>query len=473
MLLLLVLVPLAFAAAAFAAPWPRVRVYLVPAGAVVHAALAAAIAIAPPPAMFGGWLALGPLGRLLVPLLAAQYLACAWYVVGYLTERADRPNRVFCACLAALPGAMALVAVSHHLGLMWVGVETATLITAPLVYFDRGPRSLEATWKYLLLGSLGIALALLGSFFLASASLHAGATSSLLFEDLVRDAPHLSKPWLDSAFVVLLVGYGTKIGLAPMHTWKPDVYGEAPGVVGALLAGGMTTCGWCALLRFLQIANAAGDGGLARALLVAFGFVSIAVAAAFLIRQRDYKRMLAYSSVEHMGIIGIGLGVGGLGTYGALLHMINNGFAKTVLFLSAGNLHRRHGTKLAADVTGALDRTPASAALFLAGFFAITGSPPFGTFLSELAILRGAFAGGRYVVGTLLLVLLAAVFIGMGAVVVRVVLGPASGGRARERLSTIAPAIACLAVVLALGIYVPGWLEHALGRAAAFVEMRP
>lgn len=473
MLLALALVPLAFAAAALAAPWPRARGPIVLAGALVHAALAAAVAIAPPPAMFGGWLALGALGRLLVPLLAAQYLACAWYVVGYLAERADRPNRIFCGCLAALPGAMALVAISHHLGLMWVAVEAATLLTAPLVYFDRGPRSLEATWKYLLIGSLGIALALLGSFFLASAALQGGAPSSLLFEDLVRVAPRLSKPWLDTAFVVLLVGYGTKIGLAPMHTWKPDVYGEAPGVIGALLAGGLTTCGWCALLRFVQIANAAGDGGLARTLLLAFGLLSIGLAAAFLVRQRDYKRMLAYSSVEHMGLVAVGLGIGGLGTYGALLHLVNNSFGKAVLFLSAGNLHRRYGTTLAADVTGALGRAPVSAGLLLAGLFAITGSPPFGMFVSELAILRGAFAGGRYVVGAALLALLAAVFVGMGAVVVRVVLGPGGGPRVRERLSTIAPAIACLGVVLALGVYVPGWLEHALEHAAAFVEMRP
>ncbi len=133
------------------------------------------------------------------------------------------------------------------------GIETSTLATAPLIYFNRTPRSLEATWKYLLIGSVGIAFALLGSFFLAYAALHNGLHTSLLFEDLVRDAAQLSKPWLHAAFVLLLVGYGTKMGLAPMHTWKPDAYGEAPGVVGALLAGAMTTASFCALLRFIQI----------------------------------------------------------------------------------------------------------------------------------------------------------------------------------------------------------------------------
>jgi hydrogenase-4 component F len=474
-LLALVLLPIAMGAIAFATPSARLRPYLVPVGAALQAALTAAAVVWPPPPMFDGWLALGPIGRVIVPLLSAQFLLCALYVPAYLAARPERPNRVFCGCLLALGGTMSLAAVSHHLGLMWVGIETSTLASAPLIYFYRTPRSLEATWKYLLIGSVGVAFALYGSFFLASAALHGGGESSLLFESLVRDAPHLSKPWLHAAFVILLIGYGTKIGLAPMHTWKPDVYGEAPAVVGAVLAGGLATCALIALMRFLQICNAAGDGGLARSLLVAFGLLSIGVAAAFMIRQRDYKRMLAYSSVEHMGIVVFGLGIGGLATYGALLHIICNSFGKGVLFMTAGNLHRGYGSKLTDDVSGAIHRFPASAGLFLAGFFAITGSPPFGLFLSELTIVRGAFAAGSYVGAGLFLALLATVFIGMGAVIIRVVQGPRSTDvkPERERVMTILPAVCCLAVVLLLGIYVPPWLDDALRGAAAFVEMRP
>jgi hydrogenase-4 component F len=474
-LLALVLLPIAMGAVALALPSSRVRPWLVPLGAGLHTALAVIAAISPPPPMFDRWLVLGPLGRLIVPTVSAQFLVCALYVPAYLAARPERPNRVFCACLLALDGTMSLVAVSHHLGLMWVGIETSTLATAPLIYFNRTPRSLEATWKYLLIGSVGIAFALYGSFFLASSSLHGGGVSSLLFEDLVRDAPQLSKPWLHAAFVILLIGYGTKIGLAPMHTWKPDVYGEAPAVVGAVLAGGLATCALMALMRFLQICNAAGDGDLARSLLIGFGLLSIGVAAALMIRQRDYKRMLAYSSVEHMGIVVFGLGIGGLATYGALLHLVNNSFAKGVLFMSAGNLHRGYGSRLTTDVSGAIHRFPTSAGLFLVGFFAITGSPPFGLFLSELAIVRGAFASGSYLGAALLLALLATVFIGMGAVVIRVVQGPRPAGAspARERLMTILPAGCCLAVVLVLGIYIPPWLDGALRDAAAFVEMRP
>src|SRR5205814_6807891 len=169
-------------------------------------------------------------------------------------------------------------------------------------------RSLEATWKYLMIGSVGIALALLGTLFLAYSALIGLREPTLLFGDLVSRAPHLSTPWLRTAFVFLLVGYGTKMGLAPLHTWKPDAYGEAPGIVGALLAGGTTSCAFLALLRVYRIVDAAGEGVFARELLVFMGLLSIAFAAVFMVRQRDFKRMLAYSSVEHMGILVLGVG---------------------------------------------------------------------------------------------------------------------------------------------------------------------
>ena len=166
---------------------------------------------------------------------------------------------------------MTLVALSHHLGLMWVAMEATTLVTAPLLYFNHNARSLEATWKYLLIGSVGIALALLGSLFLAYASLKSGLESTLLFDQLVKDAPQLSPPWLHAAFVLLFIGYGTKMGLAPMHTWKPDAYGEAPGIVGTLLAGGVTSCAFLAILRVYQICRAGADAEFARELMVLHG----------------------------------------------------------------------------------------------------------------------------------------------------------------------------------------------------------
>jgi hydrogenase-4 component F len=475
MLLALVVIPLVLGAVAFVIPSRRLRPWLVTLGGVLHATMTLGLLFRPPPAALDGWLVLDPLGKVVLGFLSLLYLLCSVYVPGYLALRPDRKTSIFCAALLAFLAMTSLMVLSHHLGLMWVAIEGATLSSAPLLYFNRNQRSLEATWKYLLIGSVGIALALFGSFFLAYSALKGGMGSSLLFDDLVRDAPRLSTPWLHAAFVILLVGYGTKMGLAPMHTWKPDAYGEAPGLVGALLAGGLTNCAFLAILRFLQICNAAGEGAFARHLLVVMGLISMAVAGVFMAGQRDYKRMLAYSSVEHMGILVFGIGIGGLGTFGALLHLVNNGLGKGLLFLSAGNIHRAYGSKLTDDVTGALRLVPASATLFLAGFFAITGSPPFGPFMSEFTILNAAVASGRFAPAALFLLALAVVFIGMGATVLRVVQGePSAAATARqykEHALTVGPAIAFLVLVVLMGVYVPPPVNTLLREAASFLEL--
>jgi hydrogenase-4 component F len=475
MLFALVLVPLALAAIAFAMPGPRLRPWLVPIGGTGHALLTLHFLTQSSASALNGWLVLDPLSKVVLGFVSLLYLLCSFYVPGYLALRPDKKNSIFCGSLLTFLATMSLMVLSHHLGLMWVAIEGATLSSAPLLYFNRNQRSLEATWKYLLIGSVGIALALFGSFFLAYSALQGGQGSSLLFEDLIKEAPRLSKPWLHSAFVILLVGYGTKMGLAPMHTWKPDAYGEAPGVVGALLAGGLTNCAFLAVLRFLQICSAAGEGAFARQLLVAMGLLSMAVAGVFMAGQRDYKRMLAYSSVEHMGILVFGIGIGGLGTFGALLHLVNNGLGKGLLFLSAGNIHRAYGSKLTDDVTGALRLVPISGALFLAGFFAITGSPPFGPFMSEFTILNAAITGGHFVSAGLFLLMLAIVFIGMGATVLRVVQGepsPAAKARLyRERILTVAPVVVFLVLVLLMGVYIPPPVNALLHEAAAFLEL--
>ena len=193
-----------------------------------------AVLAAPEPAALGGWIVLDRLGRPFLGFLSVLFLLASFYAPSLPRRLAGASNRVFCACLLTFLSMMTLIIESHHLGLMWIALEANTLASGPLLYFHRNPRSLEATWRYLLIGSVGIALALLGSFFLGYAALHAGLEGSLFFDDLIRQAPLLSRPWLHAAFVLLLIGYGTKMGLAPMHTWKPDAYGEAPGLVGAL-----------------------------------------------------------------------------------------------------------------------------------------------------------------------------------------------------------------------------------------------
>lgn len=473
----LVMVPLLFAVGTALTPSNRWRSWWVPVGGFAHLVLTVLALSAGSVTALQGWLVLDPLGKVVLGLVSVLFFICALYAPAYLALRPGVSNRVFCSCLLVMLGMMTLVILSHHLGLMWVAIEATTLATAPLLFFNHTPRSLEATWKYLLIGSVGIALALLGSFFLAYSSLHEGLETTLLLDKLIVQAPQLSAPWLHAAFVLLLVGYGTKMGLAPMHTWKPDAYGEAPGLVGALLAGGATSCAFLAILRFYQICRMTPEVAFVREILVFMGLLSMAVAAVFMIRQRDFKRMLAYSSVEHMGILVLGVGLGGLALFGALLHLITNGLTKGVLFLSAGNIHRAYNSKLTDDVQGAMRRLPASGVLFLAGFLLVTGSPPGGPFISELTILMGAIQGGKFVVATLYLALLAIVFIGMGATVLRVVQGEpsaqAAGTPYRDRAGLVLPIMLFLGLAVLLGLYIPPPLQRLLQGAADYLEVVP
>ena len=421
--LLLLLLTAAGAIATLVIPSDRHRPLVLVATALSHLVVTAAILAGLAPVPAGDWLWLDPPGRIVLGLVSVLFLGCSVYAVGYLRLRAGRPNRVFVACIGALLGVLTLAILARHIGLMWVAIEASALAAAPLIYFNHSARSIEATWKYLLVGSVGVALALLGTFFLAYAAIRSGENPSLRFDDLAAMAPRLSAPWLKAAFVLLLVGYGTKMGLAPMHTWKPDAYGEAPGLVGALLAGGVTSAAFLAILRVLHVCHAAGEGPFATRLLILLGLVSMAVAGALMAGQKDFKRMLAYSSVEHMGILALGIGIGGLGTFGAMLHLVCNGLTKGVLFLSAANLHRAYGSKSTDVVAGTLRRIPLSGSLFLAGFFAVTGAPPFGIFLSELTIARAAFGSGHALAGVLYLAFLMVVFMGMGATVLHLSLG--------------------------------------------------
>ena len=264
-----IVLPLLMAVVVFYTPSRHWRPRLLAATAAAHFAVTVAILAGMAPGSASGWLRLDAPGRLLLAVISLLVFACAVYSVGYLRYRVERANRRFCACILAALGTMSLVAYAQHLGLLWVGIEATTLATAPLIYFNRTPRSIEATWKYLIISSVGIALALFGSFFVAYAALLGGGEASLLFSGLLAGARALSKPWLRAGFTLLLVGYGTKLGLVPMHTWKPDAYGEAPGVVGSLLAGGLTSCAYFALLRLTQITAAAGEGVYANRLLIA------------------------------------------------------------------------------------------------------------------------------------------------------------------------------------------------------------
>jgi len=484
MIKLLVLIPaLAGAAAFFIARDPLRRLLLVSV-AMVEAALSVATWIVAPPPALSGWLAEDALGRLFLTLTSLLFLASSFYAVAYLRgERGQRHSDFeegflfsnareasFTGCLLLFLAAMTLVTMSQHLGLLWVAIEATTLASAPLIYFHRHHRSLEATWKYLLICSVGIALALLGIFFLAVAASSPGTvTVSLVLKDVLFSAPHLNPLWLKAAFLLMLVGYGTKMGLAPFHTWLPDAHSEAPSVASALLSGALLNCAFLGILRMHQVCLASGLADFSERLLLVLGLLSMAVAAIFITGQVDYKRMLAYSSVEHMGILAVGVGLGGAGLFGAMLHVVNHSLTKAMLFMVAGNLLAVYRTKNAKDVSGALRVLPVSGLLWILGLLAITGSPPFGPFLSELTILKAALDQGRPFVAIAYLVFLAIILAGMATPAVAMAQGSPSDGivvpAVRGFAFSAVPAILGGAVLL-MGIYVPPVLSRTLLEAA-------
>lgn len=471
--LLLIFLPLAGALLATVWRGERTRPWVLPVVGVVHAALSLRLLVAPPPVAPGAWLAFDPVARALLPMVSLLFLVCACYGVAYLRVRAERPNRTFVALMLAMLGLMSAAHQARHLGLLWIATEALTLAAVPLLHFNATPRAFEATWKYLLVGGTGIALSLLGSFCLGYASLHGGGGGDLTFVALGAQGAGLSRPWVLAAWVLLLAGYGTKMGLAPMHTWKPDAYGEASGIVGALLAGGVTTVAFTAILRVRTVVVAAGEGAAADRTLLAIGLFSLIVAALFLLGTRDFKRMLAYSSVEHMGILAVAAGLGRVGVWAALFHVWNNSLTKGALFLSAGNIRRAAGASTMDEVRGMATLTPQSAAIFVAGLFAVTACPPFGPFFSELLVVRTAFAEGRTDVAVVFLAGLLFAFFGLTRVVFGIVDGRprvaarAGSRRFRESAGLIVPPLLLLGCSLWLGLATPDVLREAWDGAVA------
>ena len=475
--LLLILVPLVAAAVALVLPGQRRRPLLLPVAGLIHAVLTLWLFVDPPEVEAGAWLAFDPLARAVLPVVSLLFLVCSWYGVNYLRIRAERPNRIFIAAMLAVLGLLSAGHQARHVGMLWIFTEAVTLAAVPLLHFNGTPRAFEATWKYLLVGGTGIALSLLGSLCLGYASLYGGGDGQLTFVALTGQGACLSRPWVLIAWVLLLVGYGTKMGLAPMHTWKPEAYGEAPAIVGAILAGGVTSVAFTALLRVRAVVAAAGAGAVADHTLLAIGLFSMLVAALFLLGTRDFKRMLAYSSVEHMGILTIGASLGPAGVAAALFHVWSNGLTKGALFLSAGNIRRAAGSPSMADVRGMSVLTPHSAAIFVTGMFAVTACPPFGPFFSELKVLRAALETGHGWATALFLGCLLLAFFGLTRVVFGIVDGrprPATKAGSRrfgETAGVILPPLVLLALSLWLGLFTPAMVSDAW--TAAVTQLYP
>jgi hydrogenase-4 component F len=419
----------------------------------------------PPPA--GEWLALDLPGHLFLTLTSVLFFIVSLYFVPYLLhakQDGESIPRLFVPCLLGLLATLTLVMVSQHLALIWAGIEVALLVSAPLIYFYRKKSALEATWNRFLLCSVGIALALLAIFFLGAAT---DSETPLTLTALQK--AKMAPLWLKAAFIMALIGYGTQMGLAPLHTWLPGVHSSAPAPVSALFSGTLLNTAFLGLLRFYQVVLAAGEEAFAQQLFLIFGFISMGVAAVrqtpsvrqtasvSMVHEDDYKRLLAYSSVGNMGVLAVGIGLGGNALMGMLLHVINHSFCQAGLFLLSGNLFRVYRTKTASPVRGALTRLPISGTLLAATLFAIGGMPPFGLFISKWIIFQSAMSSDQVGLGVLFISLMVIAFLGMA----RVFLPMLQGAPTEEAFDdpepvlSIMPPLTLVLLVLVMGVYIP------------------
>ena len=359
--------------------------------------------------------------------LLATAASPAWLNAEIAARRASaRAATKHSALVQLFLAAMAAAVLAASLGLTWVAIEGTTIVTAFLVGQRKTRQAVEAAWKYVMICSTGIALALLGLLLLNAAAAHAGLPAGLDLTRLVAAAPHLDRGVTRIAVALLLIGFGTKAGLAPLHAWLPDAHGQAPAPVSALMSGVLLSVAMYTILRVKVIADLALGAGYTRTLLVILALASLLLAASLLIRQRDYKRMLAYSSIEHMGLLALGAAAGSpLAVAAVLLHMLGHGLAKGSLFISAGRLLQLTGTHRIDQVRGLASRAPLLAGCLGLGTLALLGFPPFALFASELGIARAGFASG---LGWVTAVALALVLVSAAMLVThgsRMLLGPA------------------------------------------------
>ncbi|MBU6463488.1 MAG: hypothetical protein KGR71_12945 [Proteobacteria bacterium] len=355
------------------------------------------------------------LGTWTILCAAIVYFLASLYAVGYmrLLGEDSRLHR-FYAMFAGFGLSTLIGPMMNNAGLYWIAIELTTLISTFLVAFEHEAASIEAAWKYIIVVSAGISLALLGTvLFYWSGTFILGPTYDMTWETLQQVAPRLNPSLVSLSFLLVLIGYGTKVGLAPMHTWLPDAHSEGPAPVSALLSGALLNTAMVGIVRYLVVADAAGISRLARGTVLALGAFSLFIAALFIVRQKDIKRLMAYSSVEHMGVIALGFGFGGqLGISGALYHMLNHSLNKSAMFFGAGSVMRAYQTKRIPSIHHVIRHLPILGGLWLAGAVSITGSPPFALFLSELTIIRAGLAQAEYIVITLMIVLLIVIFVG-------------------------------------------------------------
>ncbi len=424
----------------------------------------------------GGWARLDSLGAVFLLATGLLYATTAAFSIGYLgadeRRRDYRPfARRYFAYLNLFALTMLMVPEAADFGSLWIAVELTTIVSALMVALERTDAALEASWKYVLIASCGLGIALVAIILLYGAGTAALGDAYLpRFGRMLGAAHALPDQPVKLAFLLAAVGFGTKVGFVPVHTWLPDAHSEAPSPVSALLSGSLLAAALYAILRFYQVTVATGNAHFASRVLLVLGSVSLVTASLYVLRQESYKRLLAYSSIEHMGVIALGVGFGApIAVAGALLHVITHGAAKGLAFFGAGSILRRYDTKEIDGVAGAATVLPWTGPLFLAAALALSGLPISGVFRSEFQIVAGGFAAPEYVGVALLVIFVNVAFLGVIWHAGRMVLSaeaPAAPPRGETSAWMVVAMCGCLVVLVGLGLHLPGDLARLLDDAA-------
>ncbi|MGE3062318.1 MAG: proton-conducting transporter membrane subunit [bacterium] len=414
------------------------------------------------------FIAVDSLNKPFLFVLSLVFFASSIYSVEFLKK--NNPDNtwhsVYTVCFILFDLLMMLSLMAQHIGLYWVLLEATTILTAPLIYFSKTKHSLEAAWKYVFICSIGIAIGFLGIIFLSITFKHA---DSLFFADFYNYTDGVTPLFLKISFLFILIGFGTKMGLAPLHFWLPDAHSEAPSPVSAMLSATLLNTALIGIIRVLKVMYIFNAEHFAGTMLVVMGILSIFVSTVFILRIKNYKRMLAYSSVENMGIIALSLGSGGLGLLAGMIHLLGHSMMKASLFLTTGNILEKYKTKHYDETGNVFNDMKKTGIIFLLSALGILGIPSSLSFLSEFLLVKNLLEKSMYLELAVILVLLTALFYGFMKMVITMLFSGEKSGKSDESLPGYIPQIILILVCFLLGFYMPEPVKEMLENAAHWI----
>jgi hydrogenase-4 component F len=421
---------------------------------------------------FTSYLSVDSLGLVLLAILAISNFSASWYSGSYLKAEMGKGiigfarMKQYFILLHLFILAMFLAVITTNPIIMWISIEATTLSTAFLISFYNKPTSMEAAWKYLIINSVGLLLGFFGTILFLYPAMASGNLGLINWQILISDAKTFNPFIAKIAFIFILTGYGTKVGLAPMHTWLPDAHSKAPAPISALFSGVLLNVAFLAVLRFKSVIDISIGKYFSQELFIFFGVLSIVIAAFIIFIQKNYKRLLAYHSIEHMGIITLGFGFGGIASFAALLHLIYHSLAKSALFLLAGNIILKYSSTKMEKVRGMIKALPVTSVLFFIGFLALAGVPPFGIFITEFTILSEGIKINP-VITIIVLFSLVLVVAGIIKHVSEMIFGKPvqSIPDGEAGVNTVFPIIILIAILIFISFFIPASMQSLLHSA--------